>query len=100
MLYCLSVNQDYSAIGSLTLTFPSGTATGDTHCFTLGILHDTRVENDEFFTVSLSNGQGAVVTGGSIQITIEDNDGMAISVTAVVVTLRLIFEVTDNFLIL
>lgn len=78
MLYCFSGFQDYSSISLNTLTFPSGTVTGDTRCFTVGILDDTMVENDEFFTVSLSNHHGAVVSGGSIQIIIEDNDGMAI----------------------
>ena len=44
-------------------------------CITVGIYDDTRVENDEFFTLSPRNGNNIRFTGGSARINILDNDG-------------------------
>ena len=71
---CLAANADFSAIGSNTLAFPSGTSAGDIRCISVNIIDDTSVENDELFTLSLQSAQDATVVGGSIQITIQDTD--------------------------
>ena len=71
---CLAANADFSAIGSNTLAFPSGTSAGDIRCISVNIIDDTSVENDELFTLSLQSAQDATVVGGSILITIQDTD--------------------------
>ena len=57
------------------LAFRSGDGVGTVRCFTVNIYDDTRVENDEFFTLSPRNGGNVLLTGGSARINILDNDG-------------------------
>jgi hypothetical protein len=63
--------RDFPSISS-NLLFPSGDGVGTIRCFTVRIYDDTRVENDEYFTVSLSN---TFRTPGTATINILDNDG-------------------------
>ena len=67
-------NQDFSLINLAILIFPSGITAGDMRCVTVSILDDTRVENDEYFTLTLQSGSRTVVTGSSTMINIQDND--------------------------
>lgn len=71
----LLANLDFPPILSNILSFSSGDNVGTIRCFTVRIYDDTRVENDEFFTVSLTNGVRTQATGSSTRINILDNDG-------------------------
>lgn len=71
----LTANLDFPNIFLNTLSFSSGDGVGTVRCFTVGIYDDTRVENNEFFTVSLTSGGRTQVTGGSTRINVLDNDG-------------------------
>ena len=57
--------------------FNPGSIGGDSMCFTISLNEDAILENDEFFTVMISDtggaGQGAVM---SATVTIDDNDGL------------------------
>ena len=76
MLFIILIaNLDFQQISSNTLSFSSGDDTGTMRCFTVGISDDTRVENDEYFTVSLTSGYRTVIADGSTTINILDNDG-------------------------
>jgi hypothetical protein len=68
-------NRDFPFISGNTLSFSSGDGVGTMRCFTVGITDDTRVENDELFTVSLANGVRTQVAQGTTTINIIDNDG-------------------------
>ena len=57
-----------------TLTFAAGDLT---KTFTVATAEDTTDENDETFTVTLSNLSNATLTGGTATGTIADNDGAA-----------------------
>ena len=68
---------DYTA-ASGTLTFVAG----DTEeTFTVAILEDQRVEEDEVFLVRLTNPQNATVGSGPVTVTITDNDEAAFTVS-------------------
>ncbi len=50
---------------------------GDVRCATVSIYDDTRVENDEYFTVSFGSASRVTVdpNANSVRVTIIDNDG-------------------------
>jgi hypothetical protein len=73
--------RDFSFISSNTLRFSSGDGVGTVRCFTVGIIDDTRVENDEYFTVSLFSGSRTRVAQGIAIINILDNDGEKLTST-------------------
>ena len=74
LLICL-VGADFTLTTS-TVMFTSGNTGGDTLCFAISLSEDLILENDELFTVSISDfggaGQGAIT---SAPVTIDDNDG-------------------------
>ena len=43
---------DYTAVGTVTLTFPAGSANGATQIFNLGVLADTLVEGNETVVIT------------------------------------------------
>ncbi len=53
-----SSGTDYSAVGTLTLTFPAGLADGATQVFNLGVLADIVIEGDETVDLQLGNVTG------------------------------------------
>ena len=72
---------DTAASGDLsgTLTGTLSFAAGDlTRTFTVATAEDTTDEDDETFTVTLSNLSNATLTGGTATGTIEDDDGAAV----------------------
>ena len=75
--YCIVIaaGQDFSSIYRNTLSFSSGDGVGTMRYFTVGISDDTRVENDERFTVSLSSGSRTRIAQRITTINIHDNDG-------------------------
>ena len=80
MCHAMSIHPDYRDFRSVSssLRFQSGTTTGDTHCINLNniIIDDTRVENQESFTIQFYSRSGARIVGVSrATITIVDNDG-------------------------
>jgi len=65
---------DYNAVGTITLTFPTGSATGATQPFTVTVNGDTLLENDETINLQMGNVAGPAALGAqtSHQITITD----------------------------
>ncbi|MHC4499571.1 MAG: DUF2341 domain-containing protein, partial [Planctomycetota bacterium] len=68
--------KDYSAIGTVTLTFPAGSANGAIQTFNLGVLADTDVEGDETVNLQLNNvtGPGTLGAQTTHTATITDDD--------------------------
>ena len=75
MLVVLIANLDFPFVSLSILSFSSGDGVGTLRCFNVGITNDTRVENDEQFTVSLSNRFRTLIAQGTTTINILDNDG-------------------------
>lgn len=75
MLVILIANLDFPFISPRILSFSSGDGVGTLLCFNVGITDDTRVENDEQFTVSLSTRFRTLIAQGTTTINIIDNDG-------------------------
>jgi outer membrane protein OmpA-like peptidoglycan-associated protein len=68
---------DYSAVGTVTLTFPVGSVDGATQTFNLGVLADTSVEGNETVDLQLGNVTGTQAALGAQtthQVTITDDD--------------------------
>jgi outer membrane protein OmpA-like peptidoglycan-associated protein len=55
---------DYSAVGTVTLTFPAGSVDGATQTFDLGVLADTSVEGNETVNLQLGNVTGTGIALG------------------------------------
>ena len=73
---CLHIaGWDFLYIYRNTLWFSSGDGVGTIRCFTVRIIDDTRVENDEYFRVSLSGRSRTRVAQGTTIINILENDG-------------------------
>ena len=72
--------RDFSSQSS-SPRFSSGDGVGTVRCFRVRIYEDTRVENDEYFTVSLySRSRTCVIQGiHTATIVILDNDGEKIA---------------------
>ncbi len=76
---------DYSAVGTVTLTFPAGSANGATQVFNLGVLADLLVEGDETVDLQLGNATGI---GGALGVqtthtaTITDDDQATVAFVA------------------
>jgi parallel beta-helix repeat protein len=72
---------DYSAISTTTLTFPSGSATGVTRTFDVGVLADILVEGNETVNLQLSNvtGPGALGAQSVHTATITDDDAVTVA---------------------
>ena len=75
MLMIPVANLDYSHVSNNILSFSSGDGPGSMRCFSVSITDDTRVENDESFTVFLSSQFRTLIAQGSTTINILDNDG-------------------------
>ena len=75
MLVVLIANLDFPVVSRSILSFSSGDGVGTLLCFNVGITDDTRVENDEQFTVSLSSRFRTLIALGITTINILDNDG-------------------------
>ena len=75
MLVILIANLDFPFISPRILSFSPGDGVGTLLCFNVGITDDTRVENDEQFTVSLSSRFRTLIAQGTTTINIIDNDG-------------------------
>ena len=75
MLVILIANLDFPFVSWSILSFSSGDGVGTLLCFNVDITDDTRVENDEQFTVSLSNRFHTLIAQGTTTINILDNDG-------------------------
>ena len=76
---------DYTAIGTVTLTFPTGSVNGATQIFNLGVLADTDVEGDETVNLQLGNIVGTDAVLGaqtSHTATITDDDQATIQFQA------------------
>ena len=74
---------DYTPLSSFTLTFPEGSARGDSQCTTITITDDDAVETTESFTVSLGTNDPLVEISlilSSAPIYISDTDGMEVEV--------------------
>ncbi|WP_405383593.1 Calx-beta domain-containing protein [Maribacter sp. LLG6340-A2] len=71
-----TAGSDYSASATGTITFPGGTADGDTQRITLSITDDNVIEGDETLTATLSNVSNSLLTivNANATGTIEDND--------------------------
>ena len=62
---------DYSLASSpLTVTFPVGSADGDTTCVNITIVDDNALEGNHSFSVHLTNPSTGVVIGSHIYATI------------------------------
>ena len=58
------------------LYFQSGDTIGAVRCVSIGIIDDTRVENNEFFNFELANGYGTEVNEITTRIYILEDDGI------------------------
>lgn len=76
-----TAGSDYTT-KSGTLTFNAGTTTLS-QTFSVPILDDSIQENDETYTVSLSNPANATITTSSVTTTITDDDGRTLSISPV-----------------
>lgn len=67
---------DYQYIDTY-VSFSSGLGVGDEVCVSVSIFDDTRVEDDEYFTMFFANRDGVAVStnANSVRITISDDDG-------------------------
>lgn len=74
--FCLTAtNNDFSYVSS-TISLSSGVTVGETHCVTINVIDDTRVENNEYFTLRIQNRYNTRTEGStSLRINIRDNDG-------------------------
>ena len=75
-------NTDYSTFATATLTFPTGSASGDTQVTTLTVTDDTDDESAEtvdFLLASVSGGPNGILGATTTHtVTILDNDGLAV----------------------
>ncbi len=67
---------DYTAVGTVTLTFPAGSVNGAIQTFNLAVLADALVEGNETVDLQLSNvtGTGALGVQTTHEATITDDD--------------------------
>ena len=63
-------------MSSVRVNFQNGDTVGDVRCIPISILDDTKVENDEHFDFTLTNGRGTQFNETSVQIFILEDDGM------------------------
>ena len=63
-------------MNSARLNFLNGDTVGVVRCITISILDDTKVENDEYFDFTLTNGRGTEFNDTSTRIYILEDDGM------------------------
>ena len=61
------------------LNFQNGDTVGVVRCITVSIVNDTKVENDEHFNFSLTNGRGIQFNESSTRIYVVEDDGMLIT---------------------
>ena len=61
---------------------------GETRCITLNIYNDTRVENEEYFTLIITNRYNTRIEGSSsARINILDNDGIIFIIIIIINTI-------------
>ncbi|GAG23060.1 unnamed protein product, partial [marine sediment metagenome] len=81
-----TADADYTAVGTVTLTFPAGSASGATQTFNLAVLGDTDVEVNETVNLQLNNVIGTQAVLGAQathEATITDDDTATIAFQSV-----------------
>ena len=68
-------HEEFQVVQFNTIYFYSGDTVGDMRCATVGIVDDTKVEDDEFFNFEIFNGWRTQVAESSTRINILENDG-------------------------
>ena len=72
--------EEFEVVNRARVNFNNGDTVGDVRCITIGIVDDTKVENDEYFNFTLSNGRGTQFNETSTRIYILEDDGMCMYV--------------------
>ena len=80
---CCTAVEEFEIKTHACLNFQNGDIVGVVRCITVSIVNDTKVENDEHFNFSLTNGQGTQFNESSIEIYIIEDDGMLINILCV-----------------
>jgi hypothetical protein len=76
---CPTALEEFEVVNNARLYFQNGDTVGVVRCITVNILDDNKVENDEHFNFTLSNGRRTQFDERSIQIFILEDDGKFVS---------------------
>ena len=71
-----SANEEFQVLEHTPLYFQNGDREGTVRCVTIGIVDDTRIENNEFFMFELANGRRTQFNETRTRIYILEDDGM------------------------